>query len=175
MLLLDVHSTHYQPVAVRFAKEHDIIMLCLPPHTTHESQPLDCGVLGPLKTKWSDVCHHSFQKNPGKVITKFNFNQVFSEAWLKSVVPVNIVAGFRKCGVHPYNPAAISVPGRGSSTKGGESADEGGASSDNEDGRVSPGDQGDGVSPSRQASGAPLDEGNSRSASDGASFWDGDS
>ena len=55
-----------------------------------------------------------------------------------------------------------------------EDADEGGASSDNEDGRVSPGDQGDGVSPSRQASGASLDEGNSRSASDGASFWDGD-
>ena len=76
------------------------------------------------------------------MITEFNFNKVFSEAWLKSVVPVNIVAGFRKCGVDPYNPAAISVPGRGSSTKGGESADECGASFDNEDGRVSPGDQG---------------------------------
>ena len=36
-LLLDGHSTHYQPQAVRFAMEHDIILLCLPLHTTHES------------------------------------------------------------------------------------------------------------------------------------------
>ena len=130
------------------------LLLCLPPHTTHESQPLDCGVFGPL---W------------------FNFNQVFSEACLKSVVPVNIVAGFWKCGVHPYNPAAISVPGRGYSTKGGESADGSGASSDNEDGSVSPGDQSEGVLPSCHVSGASIDEVTSRSGSDGASFWDGDS
>lgn len=77
LLMLDGHSTHYQPAVVRFAKEHGVIMLCLPPHTTHESQPLDCGVFGPLKTKWSEICHQFFQKNPGKVITKFNFNKLF--------------------------------------------------------------------------------------------------
>ena len=41
LLLLDIHSTHYQPEVVHFAKEKNIIMLCLPPHTTHEAQPLD--------------------------------------------------------------------------------------------------------------------------------------
>ena len=40
LLLLDGHSTHYQPNVVRYAKENHIIMLCLPPHTTHETQPL---------------------------------------------------------------------------------------------------------------------------------------
>ena len=44
LLLLDGHSTHYQPEVIRFAKEKDIIMLCLPPYTTHEAQPLDCSV-----------------------------------------------------------------------------------------------------------------------------------
>ena len=68
-LLLDGHSTHYQPQAIRFAMEHDIILLCLPPHTTHESQPLDVGVFAPLKTQWSQVCHDFYQKNPGRVIT----------------------------------------------------------------------------------------------------------
>ena len=66
-------------------------------------------MFGPLKTKWSEICHQFFQKNPGKVITKFNFNKLFSEAWLKSLIPANIIAGFRKCGVYPYNPAAISI------------------------------------------------------------------
>ena len=38
LLLLDGHSSHYNPATIRFAKEHDVIVLCLPPHTTHESQ-----------------------------------------------------------------------------------------------------------------------------------------
>ena len=37
LLLLDGHSTHFQPEVVRYARKHDVIMLCLPPHTTHES------------------------------------------------------------------------------------------------------------------------------------------
>ena len=63
-LLLDGHSTHYQPQVIRFAMEHNCIMLCLPPHTTHESQPLDVGVFSPLKVHWSRVCHDFYQQNP---------------------------------------------------------------------------------------------------------------
>jgi len=40
-LLLDGHSTHSHPQLIRLAKEYNVIVLCLPPHTTHESQPLD--------------------------------------------------------------------------------------------------------------------------------------
>ena len=72
LLLVDGHSTHYQPNVVRYAKESEVIMLFLPPHTTHETQPLDCGVFAPLKSHWSTVCHDFIQKIPGKVITKFN-------------------------------------------------------------------------------------------------------
>ncbi len=45
LLLLDGHSSHYEPETPKFTKENDI-MFFLPPHTTHESQPLDVGVLG---------------------------------------------------------------------------------------------------------------------------------
>ncbi len=110
LLLLDGHSTHYQPDVIRFARAHNIIMLCLPPHTTHESQPLDCGVFKPLKSKWTAVCHTYFQKHPGKVIARFNFNMLFSQAWLKSLIPSNIIAGFKTSGIFPYNPSAISIP-----------------------------------------------------------------
>ena len=41
LLLVDGHSSHYDPVSIRFAKEHSIHIFCLPPHTTHEAQPLD--------------------------------------------------------------------------------------------------------------------------------------
>ena len=111
LLLLDGHSTHYQPDVIRFARDHDVVMLCLPPHTTHEAQPLDVGVFSSLKSQWTQVCHDYFHKNSGRVITKFNFNLLFSQAWLKSLVPGNIIAGFKKCGVYPYDPNAIVVPG----------------------------------------------------------------
>ena len=127
LLLLDGHSTHYQPDVVHFAKDHDIIMLCLPLHTTHEAQPLDCGVFKPLKAQWTNVYHHFFQNNPGKVFNKFNFNLLFSQAWMKALIPTNIIAGFRTCGVFPFNPAAISVPeeqGRSNSDGGTDGSDE---------------------------------------------------
>ena len=84
-------------------------MLCLPPHTTHETQPLDCGVFAPLKAHWTTVCHDIFQKNPGKVVTKFNFNFLFSKAWFQALTPANLIAGFKTCGVYPLNRSAISV------------------------------------------------------------------
>ena len=56
-LLLNGHSTHYQPQVICFAMQHKSIMLCLPPHTTHESQPLNVGVFAPLKVQWSRVYH----------------------------------------------------------------------------------------------------------------------
>ena len=50
-----------------------------------------------------------FQKNPGKVITKFNFNELFSQAWLKSLVPANLIAGFKTCGICPLNRNALKA------------------------------------------------------------------
>ena len=67
LLLLDGHSTHYQPQLLRLAKENDVIIHCPPPHTMHEAQPLDCGVFGPLKAHWSHVCHAYLQQNPGRI------------------------------------------------------------------------------------------------------------
>ena len=110
-LLLDGHSTHYQPQVIRFAMEHNVIMLCLPPHTTHESQPLDVGVFAPLKAHWSKVCHEFYQKNPGNVITKFNFSSLFSQAWYAAITPLNIMAGYRRAGVYPLNPEAVLITG----------------------------------------------------------------
>jgi len=109
LLLLDGHSTHYQPEVIRYARSNKVLILCLPPHTTHEAQPLDCTVFSPLKTQWRAVCHDFFQANPGQVITKFNFVSLFVEAWSKAVTPSNLISGFRTCGIYPVNASAIPV------------------------------------------------------------------
>ena len=107
LLLMDGHSSHYNLEAVTMAKENCVILFTLVPHITHKMQPLDTAVYAPLKTHWQYVCHHYLQSHPGKVITKYHFNQLFSEAWLKTMTPANIVSGFRSCGVYPFNPKAV--------------------------------------------------------------------
>ena len=44
LLLLDGHSSHYQPDVINLVCNNEVIILCLPSHTTHAMQPLDCGV-----------------------------------------------------------------------------------------------------------------------------------
>jgi len=64
-------------------------------------------VFGPFKNKWQEAYHQYIQKNRGRVITKYTFNSIFSKAWLNSLVPANIVSGFKACGVYPFNPKAV--------------------------------------------------------------------
>ena len=81
LLLMDGHSSHYEPSSMELAKNNDLILFCLPPHTTQDSQPhttqdsqpLDCTVFGPLKRHWSTVCHEFLHNHPGIVINKYNF------------------------------------------------------------------------------------------------------
>ena len=56
---------------------------------------------------WTDVCHEFMQQNPGRVVTKFDFSELLSKAWSRTMTPANIINGFRKCGVYPFDPAAV--------------------------------------------------------------------
>ena len=107
LLLLDGHSSHYNPAVIRKAAEEKVIMFCLPPHSSHESQPLDIGPFGPLKASWREVCQQFLAKNPGKVVTRFTFSKLFNEAWCSAMNMKNVVAGFRYTGIYPLNRSAL--------------------------------------------------------------------
>lgn len=103
LLILDGHSTHYQPAKVQYAKDHDVIMFCLPTHSSHVSQPLDTAVFKPLKRNWNDAVHRFLSKYPGKVVTKYSFSPLLKEAWEKTMTADNICSGFRSAGIYPFN------------------------------------------------------------------------
>ena len=79
-------------------------------HTPHESQPLDVSFFRPLKVYWSDACHKYMQDNPGHVVIKYQFSALFSQAWYKVTKPENVISGFQKAGICPFNPKAIAAP-----------------------------------------------------------------
>ena len=106
LLLLDGHSTHYSPSFITKAAHEKVIVFCLPPNTTHITQPLDKGAFGPLKTYWHQECQHYMSRNSGKVITQYEFMQVFSKAWYRAMTPIG---AFKTTGVFPLNRNVVEV------------------------------------------------------------------
>ena len=110
LLLMDGHSTHYCPEAIRVAAKEKVILYTLPPNTTHLTQPLDKGNFGPLKVAWNKVCHNFCSIHPGRVITRYDFSELFAKAWFESMTAPNIIAGFRICRVCPFDRNAMQLP-----------------------------------------------------------------
>ena len=110
LLLLDGHSSHYNPKFVEKAAEEKIIVFCLPPHTTHITQPLDKGCYGPLKIAWRQECQDFTASNPGKVVTIYQFSQLFHNAWDKAMIPKNVSSGFSITGIYPFDRYASRKP-----------------------------------------------------------------
>lgn len=107
LLLLDSHSSHYQPDLAQAASAEGVIMLCLPPHTTHILQPLDNCAFGSLKRQWGEECHRFCTNNPGKVVNRYNVSSIFNSAWLKGMSMSNIIASFCAAGIFPLNRKAV--------------------------------------------------------------------
>uniref|UniRef100_A0A1X7SLP9 DDE-1 domain-containing protein n=1 Tax=Amphimedon queenslandica TaxID=400682 RepID=A0A1X7SLP9_AMPQE len=106
---MDGHSTHYGPDLIKIAAEEQILIFVLPPNTTHLTQPLDKGCFGPLKTAWKAVCHEFCTKNPGRVVTRYDFSVLFADAWRRSMTQRNIASGFEVTGICPFNRNAIKT------------------------------------------------------------------
>ncbi|KAF7334020.1 Tigger transposable element-derived protein 2 [Mycena venus] len=56
VLVYDWHNSHVTVKIIDLALENNIILFCLPPHTTHRLQPCDVGGFGPLKKHWIKAC-----------------------------------------------------------------------------------------------------------------------
>ena len=48
-------------------------------------------------------------QNPGKVVTQYNFSELFSKAWYRSMTIPNAMAAFHTTGIYPFNHSAIQV------------------------------------------------------------------
>lgn len=53
LLILDNHSSHVSLTPVEYCKASGIVLLTLPPHTSHKLQPLDRCLYEPLKRHFS--------------------------------------------------------------------------------------------------------------------------
>lgn len=108
LLILDNHKSHITLEAILYCREKNIIMVGLPPHTSHRLQPLDVSFFGPLKTYYSQACDNFMVTHPGQAITDKNIGELLSTAYFKAATVGNAVNGFKECGIEPYNPLVFS-------------------------------------------------------------------
>ena len=85
ILIVDGHASHVKSLEVLdYAKDNEITLICLPPHTTHYLQPLDRSFFKPLKVYYDQACRSFISNHPGRSIKKLQFSTLLSQAWGKA-------------------------------------------------------------------------------------------
>ncbi|GFO27245.1 pogo transposable element with krab domain [Plakobranchus ocellatus] len=104
---MDNHESHVSLAAREYAKENNIHIVTLPPHTSHRTQPLDRTVFGPMKIFLNSACDSWCLANPGRAISIYDMAGLIRGAWMKASTPNNITAGFKVSGVWPLDKHAF--------------------------------------------------------------------
>ena len=109
LLIIDNHGSHFSVDVLDKAKDNNVTILCLPSHTTHLAQPLDVAVFSAMKGAYNKVCAASRLLKADHRLRVSDFSKFFKEVFLASMTPSNIVAGFCKTGIWPFNKMAITA------------------------------------------------------------------
>ena len=109
LLILDCHASHMNNASLlEIARDNDIVIVCLPSHTTHYLQPLDRVAFKPFKTYWKDACQKLVRQNNGiKNISRSQFGGLLNSAWIRFANVQIGVSAFRATGICPLNMDAI--------------------------------------------------------------------
>jgi len=108
LLLVDGHNSH---VNLQFVKECDklrIILIILPPHSTHRLQPLDVGLFSPLSKRYTNELNMLMFNSLGLIsMSKRVFWRLFWPAWQQAFTLINIESAWKTTGFFPFHPPAV--------------------------------------------------------------------
>lgn len=103
LLIMDNHNSHLSLGVIRLARESNVVLLTLPPHTSHKIQPLDVSVYGPLKSYYNNACQTWLTNHPGQRITIYDIAEILGSVYHLAFSPRNCTSGFRATGIYPFN------------------------------------------------------------------------
>lgn len=91
---------------LEFCLENNIILCRIPSHTSHKLQPCDVAVFGPLKAAYRDQVER-LEKGGINTIGKAHFTALYGPARQKALSKKNILSGWAKSGLYPFNPSRV--------------------------------------------------------------------
>ena len=80
---MDGHNSHITHAASKFCHDHNIILLCLQPQTTHALQPLDVGIFKAMKNTWRDILKTWFRETRLTIVDKSVFPKLLKKLYEK--------------------------------------------------------------------------------------------
>lgn len=99
LLILDNHESHVSLGSYLLCRQNGIILLSLPPHTSHRMQPLDLTYFGPLKTAYNKECDLYMASNVGRKITQYEIVQLFTKSFDRISNTEKAAKGFQAAGI----------------------------------------------------------------------------
>ena len=107
MLILDGHHSHEATGLLQRAREEDVHIIALPPHSTSKLCPLDVSCFAPLKCSYIKSVTEWMAESPVNVMAKWVWPTWFGKAYDATITTKNIISGFHRCGTVPVSPRAI--------------------------------------------------------------------
>lgn len=84
LLIIDNHSSHITLEGITFARDNHITILTLPPHSSHQIQPLDRVFFGPLKSLYANEVNKWHTRHPGQCLAWMDLSGLFKEAYVRA-------------------------------------------------------------------------------------------
>lgn len=106
LLILNSHGSYVTLEFDLFCKEHLIITLYIPPHSSHLLQPLNIGCFLVLKRSYGRQIK-GYMRNGVNHINKQDFLEAYYTARTETINPVNIHSSFTATGLVPYDPERV--------------------------------------------------------------------
>jgi hypothetical protein len=98
LLITDGHSSHVTARVITFCIGHAIDLLVLPPHCSHELQPLDVGVFAPLECALARETDKVSRLDSGR-ISRVERTEVHVRARCRALTAQNICSRWRATGL----------------------------------------------------------------------------
>ena len=93
---------------INYCNANKILLALYPSHSTHNLQPLDVCLFRPLSQAYSAELTVFTDDCQGlSSITKRDFFRLFWTAWKTAFVTKNVLSGFEKTGLHPFDPEVV--------------------------------------------------------------------
>ena len=106
LLILDGHGSHITFNFVDYCKQNNIIVHCLPAHSTHLLQPLYVGLFSPLQHHYSKAVEDYFLTTSIS-ISQDTFYPLFKKARSQAYSLDSIRNAFRTCGIVPLQARSV--------------------------------------------------------------------
>lgn len=103
LLVLDNHESHQSIETYELCRSNGVIMVSLPPHTSHRLQPLDVTLFSSLKVAYNKECDLYMSLHPGQRITQYEIAQLFKLAYNRTATMSKAINGFETTGIIPFN------------------------------------------------------------------------